>query len=68
MNWPKPNASQPFDGRNDQSAVAVLAGEIDGQTQVYVGGGDGDWFTVHFGEVAVHIREILDGLDDGVAQ
>ena len=57
-----------LDGGDDELALAVLALQVDGQAQVGVRRRDHVRLAVHLGEVPVHVREVLDGLHDRVAQ
>ena len=56
-----------LDARHDQLAVAVLALQVDREPEVDVLGGDRVRLAVHFGEVPVHVRELLDRLHQRVA-
>ena len=57
-----------LDRGDDERAAAVLAGQVDGQTEVGVRGGDRVRLAVDLGEVPVHVRERLDRLHDRVTQ
>ena len=57
-----------LDGGDDERAVAILTDEVDRQTEVGVRRGDHIRLAVDLGEVAVHVRERLDRLDDRVAE
>ncbi len=57
-----------LDRGHDELTVAVLARQVDGQTEVGVRGGDHVRLAVDLGEVPVHVREALDRLDDRVPE
>ena len=57
-----------LDGGDDEGTVAVLAGQVDRETEVDRCRSDCVRLAVDLGEVAVHVRERLDGLHDGVAE
>ncbi len=57
-----------LDGGDDELRVAVLALQVDGQTQIGVRRRDHVRLAVHLGEVPVHVREALDRLHDRVAE
>ena len=68
MNWPKLHRFAALDRRDHQLALAVLALQVDRQTEVGVRGRDRVRLAVDLGEVPVHVRELLDRLHDRVAQ
>ncbi len=68
MNWPKRMVSQPLMAGDHQLTVAVLALQVDRQAEVACARGDRVRLAVHLGEVAVHVRELLDRLHDRVAE
>ena len=57
-----------FDGGDDQGAFPVFAGQVDRQAQICVPRGDRVGLAVDLGEVAVHVGELLDCLDDRVPE
>ena len=61
----EPQALAALDRGDHQRALAVLARQVDRQTQIGVRRGDDVGLAVDFGEVAVHVRELLDRLHDG---
>ena len=63
----EPHRFGVLDARHDQLTVAVLALQVDGEPEVDVFGGDRVRLAVDLGEVAVHVRELLDRLHQRVA-
>ena len=57
-----------LDRRDHQRALTALAGQVDGQPQIGVGGRDRVGLAVDHREVPVHVGELLDRLHDRVAQ
>ena len=57
-----------LDGGDDQGAFPVFAGQVDRQAQICVPRGDRVGLAVDLGEVAVHVGELLDCLDDRVPE
>ena len=57
-----------LDGRDDQCPLAVLALQVDGETEVDVSGRDRGGLAVDLGVVPVHVREGLERLHQRVAQ
>ncbi len=63
----EPHGLGVLDARHDQLTVAVLALQVDREPEVDVFGGHGVGLAVDLGEVAVHVRELLDRLHQRVA-
>ena len=57
-----------LDGGDYQGALAVFTGQVDRQAQIGMSWCDGVGLAVDLGEVPVHVRELLDRLNDGVTQ
>ncbi len=63
----EPHCLATLDGGDYELAVAVLALKVDREAEVDVRGRDRVRLAVHFREVAVHVRELLDRLHQRVA-
>ena len=57
-----------LDAGHDELPTSVFALQVDGQAQIRVGGRDDVRLAVHFGEVPVHVRELLGRLHDRVPE
>ena len=67
MNWPNRIVSQRLMAATTSWRLPSLPGRSIARPEVGVRWGDGIRLAVHLGEVAVHVRELLDRLHDRVA-